>query len=140
MYKIKWFTYEENPYDAFNIRVNVFVKEQNFDFEFDAYEKRSLHMVMYDDNLPIATGRIYKHEEKTCKIGRIAIIKSYRGKKLGYLLLSNLEQKAKSLGYDCAILGAQVQAKGFYEKTGYHAFGEEYKEEYCSHIGMIKKL
>ena len=37
-------------------------------------------------------------------------------------------------------LAAQVQAKGFYEKAGYSADGEEFLEEHCPHIRMCKKI
>lgn len=39
---------------------------------------------------------------------------------------------------DTIYLSAQLQAKGFYEKLGYLAYGDEYMDEHCPHI-MMKK-
>ena len=36
-------------------------------------------------------------------------------------------------------VAAQVRARGFYEKAGYTAYGEEFPEEYCPHIWMKKQ-
>ena len=48
--------------------------------------------------------------------------------------------KAKALGGEKVVISAQCQARAFYEKLGYTAFGEEYLDEYCPHIDMEKKL
>ena len=55
-------------------------------------------------------------------------------------LLHELEKKARELGYLEAMLSAQVNAKAFYEKNGYVAYGEEYLDEFCPHIHMKKIL
>ena len=43
--------------DARDIRTRVFVEEQGFEHEFDEYENSSWCLVLYLDNIPIATGR-----------------------------------------------------------------------------------
>ena len=51
-----------------------------------------------------------------------------------------MEQKARQLGAKDIQLSAQVQARGFYEKLGYRAYGQEYLDEHCPHIAMEKTL
>ena len=52
----------------------------------------------------------------TAYLGRIAVLKEHRGKQIGAYLLCQLEQAAKQKGAQFAMLGAQLHAKGFYEK------------------------
>ena len=67
-------------------------------------------------------------------------MKDYRGKGLGSEIVAAAENEIKKIGGKYATLGAQLRAKGFYEKIGYTAYGEEYYEEYCPHINMKKLL
>ena len=39
-----------------------------------------------------------------------------------------------------SLLAAQLQARGFYEKQGYAAFGDVFYEEHCPHVWMCKTL
>ena len=74
------------------------------------------------------------------KIGRIAVMKEYRGQSLGSEVIAILEEKALELGANHIELSAQIQAKDFYKKLGYTEIGEIYKEEFCPHIKMFKDL
>lgn len=64
--------------DAMNIRCNVFMSEQGYKNEFDEIDDRALHIVIYNNEKPVATCRIYR-EDNTYILGRIAVDKSYRG-------------------------------------------------------------
>lgn len=134
--------YDFLPDDCINIRTEVFINEQEFKDEFDDIEDIAVHMVVFDKDKAIACGRLYpsSKDESCFHIGRIAVTKDYRGKGLGAFALKSLEAKAKELGGKTAQLSAQVQAQGFYEKQGYIATGDVYKEEHCPHILMTKKL
>lgn len=131
---------KENFDDPKMIRELVFVEEQGFQNEFDEIDERANHLVIYDQEKAIGTGRLFVKDESTMIIGRIAILKQYRGKSLGNLLVTVLENKAKELGYCQIELSAQQRAQGFYEKLGYQAVNEVYYDEYCPHITMIKLL
>ena len=76
----------------------------------------------------------------TAYLGRIAVLKEHRGKKIGTYLLRQLEQAAKQKGAQFAMLGAQLHARGFYEKLGYQSFGEEFDDCGKMHIHMKKVL
>ena len=128
--------------DAKTIRREVFMLEQGFQNEFDDVDALAYHIVVYDGIKPIATGRTYPKSDdgKTYAIGRIALIKEYRGQHLGEFVVHHLEEIARQLAAEYTQLSAQIQARGFYEKLGYASFGPVYLDEHCPHITMGKKL
>ena len=121
------------------IRETVFIEEQKFEIEFDDTDDIATHIVMYLDNHPVGCCRLYKQENEY-HIGRIAVLKLYRGKGYGEKILLNAERVAKEKGADSISLSAQVRASGFYEKLGYKKHGEIYFDEYCEHIAMKKDI
>lgn len=121
------------------IRETVFIEEQKFKIEFDDTDDIATHIVMYIDNNPVGCCRLYKQENEY-HIGRIAVLKPYRGKGYGEKILLNTERVAKEKGADSISLSAQVRASGFYEKLGYKKHGEIYFDEYCEHIAMKKDI
>lgn len=121
------------------IRETVFIEEQNFKVEFDDTDDIATHIVMYLDNQPVGCCRLYKQENEY-HIGRIAVLKPYRGKGYGEKILLEAEKDAKKMGADSISLSAQVRASGFYEKLGYKKHGEIYFDEYCEHISMKKDI
>ncbi|WP_293971968.1 GNAT family N-acetyltransferase [uncultured Ruminococcus sp.] len=121
------------------IRETVFIEEQKFKIEFDDTDDIATHIVMYIDNKPVGCCRLYKQENEY-HIGRIAVLKPYRGKGYGEKILLEAEKDAKKMGADSISLSAQVRASGFYEKLGYKKHGEIYFDEYCEHISMKKDI
>ena len=127
--------------EAADIRKTVFVDEQGFRNEFDDIDNDAYHAVLItDDNIPAACGRLFTSDGMTYTIGRVAVLKEYRKKGLGEKIVMALENKARELGGVETELSAQLRAKGFYEKLGYFPYGDEYLDEYCSHISMKKAL
>ena len=121
------------------IRETVFIEEQKFKIEFDDTDDIATHIVMYLDNHPVGCCRLYKQENEY-HIGRIAVLKPYRGKGYGEKILLEAEKVAKEMSADCINLSAQVRVSGFYEKLGYKKHGEIYFDEYCEHIAMKKDI
>ncbi len=134
----------DNLEDCFEVRTKVFVEEQGFsaEIEIDDIDDFATHVIFFDDGKPIATGRTFPNAENIAEyvLGRIAVLKEYRGTGLGLEIMHALEEAAKQKGAATAILGAQRRAEKFYEKCGYEAYGEEYFEEYCPHIHMRKSI
>lgn len=130
--------------DIIDIRTEVFVVEQEFKEEFDDIDNNCTFLVMYDNDLPVAMCRYFKVEDKsydnTYVIGRIAVIKEYRGKGIGSEIVAEGEKRIRDIGAEYAVLSAQLRAKEFYKKLGYVSEGETYYEEWCEHIKMRKKL
>lgn len=134
--------YSVLPEEARLVRTEVFVEEQGFREEFDSKDKECVHLVLFDGDTPIATGRIFpeKGRKNVYTAGRIAVRKPYRGKNLGAEVMRLLEEKAAELGAEILAVSAQCRAQGFYEKMDYTASGEVYFDEYCEHIHMEKVL
>lgn len=136
---IKEFNYL--PEESKFIRNEVFVTEQGFVNEFDVIDDISTHLVMYDEDIPVATCRIFYDEEKKSNVvGRIAVIKSYRGKHLGAKILNAAEKVVERHNGNSIMLSAQVRVSDFYKKQGYKTYGEAYLDEDCPHICMKKSL
>ncbi|WP_303862897.1 GNAT family N-acetyltransferase [Alkalibaculum bacchi] len=139
--EIKRIKNKEELKDAFYIRLKVFVEEQGVprENELDEYEDVSEHIVLYKDKLPVATGRI-RVIHGDAKLQRICVLKEYRKLGLGKVIIESLESIARKKGCKKAILGAQVQAKEFYEKLGYTQRSGLFMDEGIPHIEMQKQL
>ncbi|WP_342305425.1 GNAT family N-acetyltransferase [Methanolobus sp. ZRKC5] len=138
--QIKWINGSDDFSDAYKVRRDVFVIEQNIDenLELDEYDVISLHLVVYNDKIPVATGRIFEHDD-SFTIGRICIIKEYRNRNIGKLLMKNLIEKTISMGAKELHLSSQLYATGFYKKFGFKEYGETYDDAGIEHISMIRK-
>lgn len=131
--------FKELNNDIISIRKTVFEKEQGFQNEFDEVDQNCSHIVLYDRAKPIAVCRFFK-ENEMYHIGRVAILKEYRGKHLGNHILHIAEDEIKKEGGQNITVSAQVRVKDFYAKNGYSEDGEIFFDEYCEHINMIKKV
>lgn len=139
--KIEIKVYYKLPEEAILIRKSVFVEEQGFKEEFDSIDNNAVHIVLYDCGKPVATCRFFKDKEPgTYIIGRIAVMRTHRGQNLGSALLIKANQLIKEAGGRKICLHSQKRVKEFYEKQGYHVFGEEDYDEGCPHIWMCKEI
>ena len=123
------------------IRIDVFMKEQGFEDEFDEIDEIAKFVLLYIDGKPAGTCRYFpSNEEGDAHIGRMAVRKLYRGQHLGTKIMMAAENGIRRDGFKTCSLSAQVQAKAFYESLGYKAEGEEYLDEGCPHVMMRKVL
>lgn len=133
--------YSYLPESAKAIRTLVFIEEQGFKEEFDDKDNTAIHFVMYDDIVPVATCRIlYDNENSRFMIGRVAVIKEYRAKRIGSLIMKEAENYIRDIGGKTIAVSAQCRTSAFYNKHGFIESGEMYYEEFCPHILMIKDL
>ena len=133
--------YERLCDDALKIRITVFVEEQGFRDEFDDIDERALHLVAYDGEKAVATCRcFYESDPKVWHIGRVAVLKEYRGKGLGKQVMEEAERRISLKGGKVCELSSQCRARGFYESCGYEAEGEIYLDEGCPHVKMAKHI
>lgn len=123
------------------IRQSVFVEEQGFENEFDEIDKSAHHVVLYVDDMAVGCGRTYfsKHDS-LWHLGRLAILKAYRHFGYGAIIISHLEDYAKSAGATMMYLSAQQHAIPFYQRQGYMTFGDCYLDEHVLHQDMRKEL
>ena len=122
------------------IRYSVFVEEQNIpeSIEIDDRDNVCLHVIVKINNKPIATGRI--DIEKEGKIGRLAVIKDYRNKGYGSLIVNKLEEIAQQKHLTSVWLNAQKASIKFYQRLGYQIIGDEFIEANIVHQKMSKKI
>ena len=128
--------------DIKKIRTAVFIDEQGFKDEFDKIDETCTHIVLYDEEKPIAICRYFK-EGENYHIGRVAIIKEFRGKHLGNKIMQIAENEIRHKCNEskCVIeVSAQVRVSDFYKKLGYNKVGDIYFDEYLEHIRMVKEL
>jgi predicted GNAT family N-acyltransferase len=142
------FRQAENPKafeQAMYVRTTVFVDEQGvpMEEEQDDYDNEALHWLITDaeSGEPMATGRIISYQEgcqmkPVAKIGRIAVSKTQRGKRLGDWMMREILKTVQEEGYEQAILDSQTYAIPFYEKLGFVAEGEEFLDANLLHYRM----
>ncbi len=125
------------------IREEVFVKEQGYtkEEEFDDIDGECIHVLVFDESKgkPAATGRMQILENGIYKIGRVAVIKDYRGQHYGEFVMRLLMDQAKMLGAVTLKLSAQMTAVPFYERLGFCQIGETYMDGTILHIMMENK-
>jgi len=134
--------YQPIPAQASEIRRKVFVEEQGFNDEFDDIDMVAVHFVVFDElNTPIATCRVFKgNEQKTYILGRLAVMKEYRGKNIGGLLVEKAIEYVRKMKGKELRLHAQCRVSGFYNNLGFCEFGDVEDDEGCPHIWMKKEL
>lgn len=127
--------------DAKLIREEVFMQEQKFIDEFDDIDNYAKHVVIYNEDEAVAVGRYFPTESQgQYVIGRVAVRRAYRGKKLGKEIVEIMEKLILEEGGKKIILSAQKRVKDFYKGMGYRETGESYFEEHCEHIVMEKDI
>ncbi|CDL83780.1 GNAT family N-acetyltransferase [Xenorhabdus cabanillasii] len=143
--QIKYSIGRQNPeliQQAFDIRRQVFTDEQGFaaDIDIDGYDDIALHVVTYDDEKPIAVLRAITSDNNMLKVGRVAVLKKYRGRGIGHKVMEFIEDYGRKNNIAAIGLSSQYHAKPFYESLGYQARGEIYLEDGAEHIFMILDL
>ena len=117
------------------VRQMVFVEEQNVPrgLEWDDQDGRSVHAVALDGNAnAIGTARLLP----AGRIGRMAVLRPWRGRGVGAALLETLLRLARERGLPEVTLHAQTHAAGFYRKFGFETQGEEFLEAGIPHVSM----
>ena len=120
------------------LREEVFVREQSVpaEMEWDEFDRQSHHVVAMADGIPIGTGRLLPDGH----IGRLAVLRAWRGQGAGSTLLAALMEIARKLGMSRVMLNAQIQALPFYLRHGFHAEGEEFLDAGIAHRRMWRDI
>ena len=138
MPKIELLDWERARGQAAPIRFAVFVEEQGvpFEIELDEYDPVSIHALAFEGDKAVGTGRLLPDGH----IGRMAVLKKWRNRGIGGLLLKRLIDAAKARGDGQVALSAQVGALPFYRAHGFETVGDEYMEAGIRHQAMRKTL
>lgn len=136
----------EQLQSCLDIRTEVFVEEQKVPLElemdeFDHLDAKAHHLLIELDGVKAATGRITYYKDNAAKMQRVAVRKLFRSKGIGKVLMLGLENMARELGFDKAVLDGQLHAVPFYEKLGYVVVSDEpFDDAGIMHHRMEKKL
>ncbi|MGH8123792.1 MAG: GNAT family N-acetyltransferase [Rudaea sp.] len=126
------------------VREEVFVVEQRVPQteEWDELDAVSQHVVARDlTGQAIGTGRLVPPQsDSPPRVGRMAVLKSWRGRHVGEAILHALVDRARTLGYPSLEMHAQSHALPFYARFGFAAYGEEFLECEIAHRHMRREL
>ncbi|MBI2997898.1 MAG: GNAT family N-acetyltransferase [Deltaproteobacteria bacterium] len=123
---------------VFSIRLRVFVREQGVpeEIELDKDDQRATHFLARVRGRAVGTARLVI-KNRRAKIGRMAVLKSHRGKGAGTALLKRAVEFARESKANMIYLHAQIPVIGFYEKMGFRCVGRIFKEAGIPHCKMV---
>jgi predicted GNAT family N-acyltransferase len=138
MRRIELMTWDRARAHAAPVRMVVFVEEQRVpaELEMDERDAACLHAIAFDGERAVGTGRLLPDGH----IGRMAVLKAFRGKGVGGEILEALVEAARRRGEREIVLSAQTHALAFYRAHGFEAFGAEYEEAGLPHQDMRRVL
>ncbi len=138
MVNIKFITAKDDDFKLVKeIRTSVFTDEQGADAcgEFDSFDDISDFVLLYDNGNAVATARVVKLSNGY-KIGRIAVLKKYRGKGYGGAVVRAVTERAFDCGAESVYVDAQNYAVPFYKKFGFEVTGRELIDRGLIHTPM----
>jgi putative acetyltransferase len=97
-------------------------EEHSFFAQFNKIDSIKHVVVAYQNNTPVGCGAIKPYDENTMEVKRMFVPLAYRGQGIASLVLADLEQWAKELGYAKCILETgekNPEAIGLYHKSNY---------------------
>jgi predicted GNAT family N-acyltransferase len=117
------------------LRRRVFVEEQGVPEaeEWDSADEGAWHVLAtVGKRDAVGTGRL----EPCGKIGRVAVLKSFRGRGVGEAIMVRLVNQATVSGFEAVYLHAQTAAAEFYRRLGFRAEGPVFGEAGIPHVRM----
>ena len=116
------------------IRKSVFIDEQHVpkELEWDGRDTECTQFLATINSTPVATTRLTAEGQ----IGRMAVLRDFRGKGIGSKLLAAVIEQAKHAGHKQVFLHAQVSVIKFYQHHGFIACGDVFIDAGIEHISM----
>lgn len=121
------------------IRAAVFIQEQGVpvELEWDEWDANCTHVLVRDsEGEPVGTARLLPDGS----IGRMAVLKEWRGRGVGRALVQWLLQEAQRRQMQQVALNAQISAVGFYRKFDFQTIGETFQDAGIPHVRMVLRL
>lgn len=139
MTNIRVFTadWHKDSADIRRIRETIFIKEQGVtpEQEWDSDDSGATHFLACEGEYAIGTARLLPNG---C-IGRVAVLRDWRGQGIGQLLMQAAIAEAERQGMNKQTLTAQAHAAGFYQRLGFEIISEEFIEAGIPHIEMQRR-
>ena len=120
-----------------NIREKVFIQEQKVtpQLEWDGMDEKAIHFLVFKDEEAIGCARaivIQSHMQ----LGRMAVLKEYRGQGIGSALIEQAMTTAKLNQLSAIYISAQCHAIDFYKKFGFEVTSDIYLDAEIPHRDM----
>ncbi|ARO87044.1 GNAT family N-acetyltransferase [Nitrosospira lacus] len=135
VYTIRIASWQDDGVALRRVRETVFILEQQVpvELEWDEFDMMSLHLLAMDPaGNAIATARLLPNGV----IGRMAVLKEWRGRGVGSALLLRVLEEAGKRQIQQVTLNAQLRAVGFYVKFGFRVAEKEFMDAGIPHIKM----
>ena len=110
-----------------------------YDEDLDA-EQKEYHLCALKEGKVVGIILLNPTTPEAFQMRQVAVDESLQGTGIGRQLVAFSEGVAREKGAKRIFLHARISAQPFYEKTGYHAVGEEYINLGIPHIEMEKDL
>ena len=119
------------------IREKVFIEEQKVtpQLEWDGIDEKAIHFLVYKDEKAIGCARALVIENHM-QLGRMAILKEYRGEGIGSNLIEKVITTAKLNQLSLIDISAQCHAIDFYKKFGFKVISDIYLDAEIPHRDM----
>ena len=120
-----------------NIREKVFIQEQKVtpELEWDGMDEKAMHFLVFKDNEAIGCARALVIKNYM-QLGRMAVLKKYRGIGVGSALLEKAIVTAKLNQLSSIHISAQCNAIDFYVKFGFEIMSDIYLDAEILHRDM----
>ena len=138
-FSVQVIEYAAGSDDLQAVRETVFVQEQRVpaEMERDALDPQCVHVIARtQDGIAIGTGRLTPDH----KIGRMAVLREWRGQGVGDAMLLALIEQARERGWREVALNAQASVITFYARHGFLPHGERFMEAGIEHLAMRRLL
>jgi len=125
-----------------NLRMDILRKPLGLSFDPAELEKEKEDVLMgaFEDDRLLGCCLLTRQDQHTMRLRQMAVPNNMQGKGIGRALMIFAENIARDLGYKKLCMHARTSARGFYEKLGYTASGEEFTEITIPHYIMEKAL
>ncbi|MCY1351081.1 Acetyltransferase [compost metagenome] len=129
--------WQKDNADLRRIREAVFIAEQSVapELEWDTEDADAVHFLAFERDYAIGTARLLPDGH----IGRVSVLKDWRGLKVGDRLLQAAIAEAERRGLKRQMLSAQVHATAFYERHGFKIVSSEFLEAGIPHVDMLRE-
>ena len=103
-----------------------------------AEEDKQIHIAAIDGSNVVGTVVLKPLSPTLVKLRQMAVAPRLRSSGLGGELVRFAEGIAWERGYETIEMAARVSARGFYERLGYRAVGDEFVDVTIPHIKMTR--
>ncbi|CAM8332412.1 ElaA Predicted acyltransferase [Candidatus Methylopumilus planktonicus] len=120
-----------------NIREKVFIQEQKVtpQLEWDGMDEKAIHFLVFNDKAAIGCARAIVIKDHM-QLGRMAVLKEYRGQGIGSALIEKAMTTAKLNQLSAIYISAQCHAIDFYKKFGFEVTSGIYLDAEIPHRDM----